>query len=100
MPDVLIVHDDPEQVRPFVEADFPDLSFHYATDEKSLGRALSELHPIAAVIKSPALPGPLHRQLLKLRFNSMDPRRRLGVRPSVYRLSAGDWLSPTAKACP
>lgn len=67
MPDVLIVHDDPEQVRPFVEADFPDLSFHYATDEKSLGRALSELHPIAALsIKCPALPGPLHRQLLEL----------------------------------
>lgn len=66
MSDVLIVHDDPEQVRPFVEPDFPELTFHYATDETSLGNALSELHPIAALsIKCPALPGPLHRHLIK-----------------------------------
>ena len=59
---VLILHEDPEQVRPYVEAQFPEIEFVFITHETEVASALSKHNPRAVFsIKCPTLPGPIHR---------------------------------------
>lgn len=59
---LLVLHQNPEELRPLLEGRFPDLDWRFAGDEASLDEALAA-DPVAALsIKDSFLPGPIHRR--------------------------------------